>query len=689
MLWRYVIVGDNRKQLDENNALIDLDHVLVGFHAKKHSPEFYKLIESATYSSGIIDQVDMLSHLDEALVDLEENLLEEEYKTPSTQSCFLRILDIFFHLFDQATLGEEFYELLVINSNTKALTKEAFYLRYSLDEYTDEGELSERLQKETALILADLNSDIDDINHKTLTKIEQVFDENRLAFDCSHWDPNEVGSIALASYLVMKDHQDKKDDQYSQKLITLIKDNFFNLLENILIDETKHDSTLPPQFIAALKQDDTPLTKELIAVIEQILSQNHDHISGTKKSPLGDTQPDYDLFNNSMSDYRALLTACYWLAETGLFPFANKILNFSLTLDPQRTLFFLAAPYTEDAFDNKFENKDLHKEFINKLMRLNVSETDIVTFNIYYAQKHEPKAYLHFINNYIPKWDKGLSRLIANKQQQFYLDVCRLGTEKPVHLLGDLSKVLIERLHKEIALPHQYIAAHFNENDLLHHGDVDCLPNRFKKLAIVEDTQMLNLPNHHVAVMQLIGNQLILLVNPFAETLSSLDELYHEHCIILNENVEREKIFLITSVMAEGNYSTHFTNMQQKISQLSDDYIQAKITFSEYQQQARFCVDLSEFDWEEETKRHRLLPFIFRMKNTEQRNRVIKLFLVEDNEESLEKIAVELFIESRLIAGNLAFEERLDWDREYMEDDLLQEFLAYRKTFEQQLAALK
>ncbi len=129
VLWYYVLTGENREQLDATNGLLDLDHILIFHHAKKFAPELCEKMLSACY--GLSTQNELFEDLDEVLDELTDELLDDGEHLAQRQACYLRILDIFYHLFDQQ-LPEAFYELLVKDEEKACLSQQQYQQRYPI-----------------------------------------------------------------------------------------------------------------------------------------------------------------------------------------------------------------------------------------------------------------------------------------------------------------------------------------------------------------------------------------------------------------------------------------------------------------------------------------------------------------------------------------------------------------------------
>jgi len=699
-IWRYVLVGDNRTELDQDNTLLNLDSVIINIHAKHFAPDFFTQIVKRVGFGGFASQIDIARELADVMRQCRHDLQTcseiDDAQRDLFAQCYLRILDVFYHLLDQKTLCDSLYQELVEKKATKLLTKEQFYQRYSQEAYPEAGELSARSIKQISEYIASLDGGTRRVNQEALDKIERVFAENRLSYDCAHWDDDKpAGNVVVASYLLSRDAKEQLSDKYTLQLKKLVNDVFISIVKSAFsYGSTTNKSVFPEALCQWLNGDQDSIPKSLLALAYQDLSVNDMYIGTGKGSPLGDHQPDYVILKSN-HDFRDVLTASYWLIDTDDFPFANRIIQFSLTLDPQRTLSLLGQIHRESRFDNEFASVDLHETFLMKMVsRAQIRESQVVAFNVYYAQKYDQDTYKLLMKKYNNKtkavWDQGISELIACSAQQFYLDVCRFGNFDATSMLGVQSDILHELLRRNIKLISMSLASHFNDKDFLFNDYRFELPNRLHTKSVEEDPEIISKLDNQLTVLQAQekGKSYRMLMKPTKElggAFVTVGGVSSQELVIFKKNVSKEDI------------STHIVSlksteeMEVEVIRIANRYLASEITYAEYQQRVKSLADFSSYHWVQEDmeKRANLLPFLLTEKDNEKKYRIIKLFCIEgEYGASFEKIAFELFLEQDLLAGNLDLQDRLEWTIDDVEDETMELFIPFKEELANQLAAI-
>jgi len=694
-LWHYVLTGEGQSELAQLNAFVDLDQILILVHAKHHARDFYKQLKRTSSFSGFIGQFELRASLKNALSQVADELLENNdiswAEEIAFKQAYLRVLDIFYYLCDEETLDDDFYQQLVIE-RTALLSNQEFFDRYSPDQYASSEVLPERLERRIDQALKQLNSSTNTIGLDDITHLDRVFDETRLAYDCSQWRAINMGSFVLASYLLCRDHKHKINDGYTKALSKFIEENFLAVLNKSIRDEQDNIDQLV-NWLTHTANGDTP-AHHLDTIKASLAAKTYD---ASDQSELGSTQPCYDLFN-SISRFLTLLNACYWLHATKRFPLARAVLTLSIELAPQRTLSVLSKQYREGVFTQAFANKKQLKKFLKEMLQLGLPKSQVDAFEVSYARKYDTKRYLWLMIKYTVTQeqakravlDRGLLSINGDERQLFYLDVHRAERKMPFILLPELPKILAEQLRICAADNCNSLAGAFDAQDVKFIEWIEEEPKRLPK-PLINDPNMLVLSDmrHVIVIIEQADNYL--LIADGTDMYRDIDDYqwpYIGELLLFKPHVDKDKIF-----HALNNLPSHEQRCGLTL-QYAQQYLAQKMSFKQYQHKAGPFLDIEDYSWATQhysNKCGHLVPFILSEIDHDRRNRLIKLFCIgdeEDNNSLLSEISRELFLEQRLIAREFDLCDRHNITLDDLTDEAYQQYEAFERQFLEQLTAM-
>ncbi|MGB1237540.1 MAG: hypothetical protein ACPG4U_04970 [Pseudomonadales bacterium] len=700
-LWRYVVTGDNIEALHSSGALLALDRVVVVLHAKAHAPDFFREIQRQVHS-GIPSQSRLSHELDDALSQCWHDLVDGCQLVDAQRSefmqCYLRILDIFFHILDQETLPDCIYEQLVEHPEHRLLDRYQFYQRYSLEAISEDEALPARTRKAMNILIRDVDDGMRNVSHQSLQKIERVFGENRRAYDTERWAKLPRGRLIIASFLLARDAGNSVFDDYTQNLQTMVEEQFFELLAQCFAyTGLKGESDFIDQLIKWLGDDSTELPEALLRQARSDLSANTEWMGCEHRSPLGDHLVDYTKLSRN-SSFCSMLTVCYWLLEREAFSFAPKLLKFALALDTQRILAWLSQVHRLDGARGTFASEDLKLAFEHKLQSIGVTDAQLIAMNLAIAQTSDMPTYRQLIKQYGKKtralWDTGIAELTASSAQRFYLDVCRFGgffaqldaQEK----LGDLALILRDeiaplRFHRKNAL-----RSYFGDSDLAFCGWWSEFGEDREDCKLAVDTGCVSKFDGALIVLQEMEGSYRLLLSPQESTaeVNFLKDISAYDVVVFSAEVETARIYSAIAELAEP------AAMEAELLELAAQYLADTLDYAHYRQRVVHLADFSGYQWtgEGKYKRATLLPLLLTEASNKRRNQLIKLFCPGGkNSADVEAIALELFLEILYEGGDIDQNARKYWSTEDLQEqgqETYEAFEAYRDKLVEQLDAL-
>jgi len=703
-LWRYVLTGEGEHALRQQSAFVDLDHVLIPLHAYRYSPNLLDNLRYDTTSEDLISHADIHQGLNEVLDDVSTTLLVNEQlnteQRAQGQQTYLRLLDIFFHLLDQRTLDDSIYEQLVTNDDSSFMTNTEFYQRFSLENYGQSEPLPERLREKIHEFIDTFDMWFHKVDLDYIDKMELVFGESRLTYDLSDWPDEPYVTVCLASYLVHRDFKNNVNDSYTRQLNDAIQRKFMPCLTQVISRTMDTNTQVCPELMSWFADDDisAELSTERVDRIISALVITYTHIK--HGSPLGSDQRAYRLFE-SLSEFRYLILASYYLEMSQPSPFTKKILRFSFALAEQRTLQILLSVQVQDNYKRCFKDNEELFDFEQTMISLGAPKGAITAFSLQYHRRHNPTLYLQRIEGYLKsgdqlkQWPSRLGKVDEKFRLQFFLDVYRADPSRGYQLAGERQRILQETLHRRVISGTYSLEAMFDENEIFYYGSFMCssLPDDFFTVdAQVRADSMLTIhqTENPLAVYRQVGDHFNLVITSEKEPLSKLDNgwLAIDPIFIFKEHVD------VTSIIEAVKHLGTIKEHKKNIVRAAQQFLANEIRFGDYYKIAKCCVCFDSFYWSDSSshrqKRPNLLPFVISEPDINVRNRLIRLICFSDGfatESQFDMVAFELFLEQLLAQQKITLRERFELPTSIFERELeLEElFIPFRDALAQEI----
>ncbi|MBN3573029.1 hypothetical protein [Vibrio neptunius] len=429
-LWHYVLTGEFDAPMPLEECLLDLDSVLVVLHAKKHSPSFYRhLLRTCDYDSVPPPQHEILACLSDALRPLYQVLLAELHDQHH-QDCFLRVLDIFFHLFDQQDLPNVWREILTKDEETACLSALEFERRYTQPSEALDNAICPRAKRNIDHIIDSLDH-FYTCDHDEYQEIERVFGSNRHAFDHQQWQRDEEEQQTrcrlIGAILLNLNHDVELFDGDTDALLKWVSDG---LHQDVYSEIKRHCGRQPEHLQAWLINESNNGFTALVEELSSILKHEMDRDA---QSELGVIQPKYDLFS-SIAPFRLMLATCYWLYKANQDSFAKRVILLSMELAPQATIESMSRLY-RNGFQG-FALPELRRTFLTTLHEMGVPDADLSAFHISIAVQYDESELEALVHRYVEcdhsernRWNLAINKLGSYERDYFYLNVHRLHSE--------------------------------------------------------------------------------------------------------------------------------------------------------------------------------------------------------------------------------------------------------------------
>ncbi|WP_128732309.1 hypothetical protein [Pseudoalteromonas sp. PS5] len=692
-LWAYVKTGKGKEQLVRSHALLDLDHVLLLPHACRYAPEFYNYIMSTLRHSTIVEQNEIQQYFYRAISELTEELLESESKKEAKQACFLRILDIFYHLFDQQSWSDDFYELLVEDEDTACLSAEAYQARFIQEIEISTDGVSEKL-KQQILELLDKLEDYHFASYRQWCEITKLFKSNRQAVNPENWLGTEPSSrLLLACILLYQDKLSAINDESTQALRQLINESLIKQVLKKIEEDIAHDCKLPESFVAWLTSEKQGIDTECIDRLAKNLAPD----TGLDAHKTEHTaQPHTQLFS-SISDFQAVLASCYWLELSEPNIITRKVIAMALKIAPQASLSCFIGLQLKRF--GSFGEPEQKKQILANLQQVNVDAYDLLTFEVRLAQGYDIQWYEKLVKQYVKmkksdreRWDKALAKVTPATRDYFYLDVYRLAPKVTTPLIYQRENMIEALISSTLYFDDDFIATYFNQKELLFSDHIEFLPEKFE-LPVSLHQQVLTIKNDVNFVIFLYDVESLILVAKtdgvtFCSGSNSIS--WASHYIILDNQVDLDKL----TVLAEQfeSYQARAKTLQKAVT----DYLSGVIIFSEFQRYFGHYSDTKKYDLHIENYSKystRILPQILVEPDEQVQLRLIKLLCSHKTRGNrvLKKVAEQLFFDHYLTNGNADFEMRHDPELNVDEltDDWIETWQAFYTTLAEKVSSLR
>ncbi len=691
-LWRYVLTGEGKQELEQMDAFIDLDHVLFVLHAKQHAPEFYRdVLEVVSYDS-LPEQNDIYEYLYRVLTPLVDDLEETESKQElkRKQECFLRLLDVFYHLFDQQPLSEEIYDILVEDEDTACLDELDYQQRYGQEEKTEAGQLP-ALVKQHIIELTDRLEDYHFASYRDFSKLNKIFAGNRLTYDPLQWQSTEPRSnLLLASILLYKDHEQSINDEHTLALKKLINEDLFEQVIQEISSELEPSKTLPESFVNWLQSEEIGDVAEQSKALKEILSGD---IGMDASRTFKTAQPHYQLYSN-ISDFQPLLAACYWLQLCQPSMFTNKVIQVSLNIAPQATLSCFAHLYLKRR--GAFGEQEHRQKLLDSFKQLGVDKHDVLSFEAHQSKGGDVTRYEELIRHYAKSseqdkllWQQALAKLTPKTRDNFYLNVFRLEPDAQTPLLTERPMMLKELIRKTIFFDDDFFANQFDKELVLFNDHCEYFPEEYELPVEVHEQVKPNDPDANFIALRHMGEHVELIIDNAEQAFDPEKSSwpYSSHYIVFHQSTDLNAVFKIL----EG-YENYKVRSEKLLAGILS-YLAGDISFAQYQQEFGHYSNVKDYDLSIQyysAYSPKILPQILAEPDEQKQLRLIKLLCSHKSrgKRVLTDISEQLFLDDCLKQGFTDFAMRQDLEVEELTDDWVERWKAFHKVIEQKVAAI-
>lgn len=697
-LWRYVLTGKGRAELLADSSLLDLDRVLVVLHAKQHAPAFFAQIQEHVSRGDLSEQYEIARQQYFILEPLAEELLEKRDQAQAREQCYLGVLDIFFHLFDEQLVSKLIYQQLVLEET-------AFLLQSEYDAYfTSSADKAHHSNSNTAnaaniatdtpltssqqQLINELLDSLEDsafVDADNLQDVRNLHGQGRHVCNPAKWPlTDEYQDQLLAAILLALDSEQGIDDEYTAKLAAFVDDklpahiaaelgNYYHLAQ---------DKTVPESVLAWLNgEGDFAQVSQMAAALDVCLGRS------SHGDDMGQTE--YDIFG-SVQDFHIVLRTCFWRELAGGTPLSARLIAIALELAPIASLVSFAKLY--GGFFDKFADESAEQAFYAALQTINVAPEWVFAFNVRASQQHDADQYSGLIEQYYQAdaaqqtvYNQALRRVKPKVYQRFYADVQTLHEDFVYPFTNEWLQVL-ELLNLHVShTDEKAFAAHFARDEVLFAGYGEFCPKKYQLPIIVTEQTQHDPEAWHYAVLRLDGEQLVAVracVDAERE-----DGIRARDLVIMGDSVSDEQILAVVPKVLTRAARLALLN------RVSQQFINGEISFAEHAQQIEYQVDPKKYDIDFEGYDSfigTLLPLIEVERDPARQLRFIKLLTIHPSKGKriLEQICLQLFLVQACRRGELALAKKYDVEVGDLSAEAKQALRALQKELQQQLAAL-
>ncbi|TEW52338.1 hypothetical protein [Psychromonas algicola] len=675
LFWQYVLNGEYEQQLKDSNAFIDLDKVVLLSHAKKVAPDFFKHILSCSFYDSVPSQNEIHGFLFKILEPLSKELLKTGNTTSEQKACFLRILDIFFYLFDQQDFEPNIFELL-----TESMRETSYAGRFSVVcEETAEG-ISPEQEREIIEILAAIDNYYV-IGNENLSVITHCFSGARNAYDYTLWENDESSSLLLAAILLNLDKKEQIKDHYTEALTQFFDDQ---LLENIMMVIAENSSFVPESLSPWLQGDDSIDVDSLIQALRTSLTVDW-------QSDVNSPQPVFELFSD-ISDFLVILASCYWRLNASHNETADRLIKLMMGLAPQATLSCFSRLYRSSL--DGFSSIELEETFFQCLTAINIDKYAQVAFKLRIAFNYCFEQYEPLLNEYVQlndqekaHWDNAIDKFNAYDRDYFYLDVYRINPELSNPLAEKNDTVLAELVKLASHDDNKAFANHFDKNKVMFADHSEDLPRKLELPVTFHTQRQPNKAEMNFAVLLCTGKHHELLIDSASHCVENEGEWPAVNSLTILENVEATEVIETLHKMPTIEQRTLIN--KQAIKQ----YIEGEISFTEYIMATSAFLNTKEFYLDNDLySEHapKILPQILAEPNKAKQLRWVKLLSTDPRRRKRvqEELIAELFFDHQLQEGNVDLETRKEIELEELSPSWAKTWQDYHQQLTAELAKI-
>lgn len=457
----YIKSGEGAEVLDE------LLNVNIWEQSKVHAPTLYDVIDAASYSRGDNEALseyihEVVSHLcRDLLIEPEESNTEnhagiisrvtvwadKKINDPQTKinaDILLRYVDCLYYLLGCRGLSEETTELLTDGEEYQAITtKEEFEARY-LSKSSNDGPSDPWLNELDRILFKFTHMD-EKLSGNVLDDVDRLF-ADRTKINPTGWgEEKELGTIALAAYLLHRDVLAQVRDEYSDALIQYIGGDIFHYSFKYLLKSA--------QILGKGIFEDVGFTSDEIDLIEnyftaeearlnqeEIINLLNTHLLREEISARGDAeyprisekQISYHFLGDYDDDYQRAILCFYWLKDIPIpiCQIANRLWNLMVAMAPVKIIHHLSkihrfetARYNSLEFKSSLDEIEFY-EALNKHHGIDRKYTYACELAIYHDCYDKRENYLNRVDliEDLVNPGTGMFAKMHSKQAQDLLD---------------------------------------------------------------------------------------------------------------------------------------------------------------------------------------------------------------------------------------------------------------------------
>ena len=434
-LWCYIESGEQR------DALAALEEIALMPLAKAHAPEMAAHLDDMLHrfeynNQGIAEEIDDVLRLvsgdlltdhfgEECTFELADNLTTTLTVTPDSQVSllearqqqYLRVIDVFYRALGKREFSE--YMMTLLSEGEGALlTRQEYYRRYSqlpAPEVLEQSETDPVLAQEVQYIFCKF-SDRDEILYKKhFNLVGSVLRGSRDLCHPRHWPKADMGFLALASYQLYRDFNERIGDEISKSLLAYLTEHqvWDKAVSKILKHANKEgdfhsldDKGLSEADVARIRAYFTANNPEddqasIMALLEPQLHRDDCCRGQLYLNKYSEQQKGYLLFSDHDDDFQRFTLIAYWLRQ---LPFlysvhADRLWQFIIALAPVRVARNILRAYSDDSWSIEFNNVLEGIEIQEQLEKAGIDAGVLMAYEMS-REFYNNERYLHWLELY-------------------------------------------------------------------------------------------------------------------------------------------------------------------------------------------------------------------------------------------------------------------------------------------------
>ncbi|MGF1725674.1 hypothetical protein [Photobacterium nomapromontoriensis] len=552
-LWRYI---ENGTELDALEALEEIELLPL---AKEHAPIMYAQmndhLSSWDYNNrGILDELEGVLDLvrgdlttdhfgEESTIELDNGLITTLTVTrdnditllEARRQQYLRVVDVFYRALGKHEFSEYMMASLT-EEDEPLLSRQDYYRRYSqlpvsgAETNTEAGAdpLDPALTRDVHSIF-DIFTDPDEILYsKYFQRVDSVLRSSRELCHPKYWSQPDMGFLALASYQLYNDFNQRIGDNVTEALFNYLNEhNVWNMAVSQILTESRTQSNASSSDNTGLSDTDIVRIREyftadkpeddqasLLALLEPHLFRDNICRGELYVNKFSEYQPSYKLFNDFNEDFQRFTLVAFWLRQLPL-PLriqADRLWQFLITLAPVRVARNIMRAHSDNPYNITFNNV---LDDINVQEQLEKAGIDAGILSAYEmsCQFNDTERYQHWIDVYseitstatsmfgsldrkkAQAMHEGLKYINEETRIEFLHHASLKYPDIPSDLAHDLKRVLHILIQLNIRSWEDPLAYEYGES-CLYIGEGDDVPTQLCKPIVADQDTVHDKPCH-------------------------------------------------------------------------------------------------------------------------------------------------------------------------------------------------